>query len=65
MILGEYWSIRGGSRLDVGRWWIFAQVVVADSTTARFGLNKIHYVAVDVEAHVASVEPDDCVRLRG
>ena len=49
----------------MGRWWIFAQVVVVRSATARFGLNKICCVTVDVEAHVTSVEPDDVVRLRG
>ena len=38
---------------------------MACSTTARFGLDKIRCVAVDVEAHVASVEPDDGVRLCG
>ena len=49
----------------MGRWWIVAQVVVARRGTARFGTNKTRCVAVDVESHVASVELDDCVRLRG
>ena len=62
---GEYRSIRGGSSPDVGRWWVVTQVVVACSATARFGMNKICCVAVDVEAHVPSVEPDDGVQLRG
>ena len=35
------------------------------SATAHFGLNKIRCVAVKVEAHVASMEPDDGVQLRG
>ena len=37
LIFGENWYIWGGSRPDVGRWWIFAQVVVARSATVRFG----------------------------
>ena len=49
----------------MGRWWIVAQVVVARSATARFELNNIFCVTVNVEAHVASVEPDDGIRLRG
>ena len=49
----------------MGRWWIVAQLVLARSVTARFVLNKIRYVTVDVEAHVASMEPDDGVRLCG
>ena len=63
LILGEYQSIWSGSRLDVGRWWIVAQVVVACSATALFGLNKISRITVNVETHVASVEPDDAIRL--
>ena len=62
---GEYRYIRGGNRPDVGRRWIVAQVVVARSATARFKLNKIRCVAVNVEAHVASVESDGGVQLRG
>ena len=58
-------SVWIGSRPDVGWWWIVDQVVVARSATARFGLNKIRCVTVDVEAHVASMEPDGGVRLRG
>ena len=38
---------------------------MARSTTALFGMDKIRCVAVDVEAHVASVEPDDGVRFCG
>ena len=49
----------------MGRWWIVAQLIVARSVTERFGMKKIRYVTVDVEAHVASVEPDDGVRLCG
>ena len=45
---GEDWSVWSGSRLDVGRWWIVAQVVVDHSVTARFGMNKIRCVTVDV-----------------
>ena len=30
-----------------------------------FRLDKIRIISVDVESHVASVEPDDGVRLRG
>ena len=41
LTFGEYRSIWNGSRPDVGRWWIVAQVVVACSTTSRFGLNGI------------------------
>ena len=55
LTFGDYRSIRGGNRSDVGRRWIVAQVVVACSATARFKLNKIQCVAVNVEAHVASV----------
>ena len=40
-------------------------VEVACSAAACFGLDKIRSVAVNVEAHVASVEPDDGVWLRG
>ena len=50
---------------DVGWWWIFTQVVVACSATARFGLDKIRCITVYVEAHVASVEPYDGVWLCG
>ena len=50
---------------NVGRWRIVAYVVVARSATARFGMDKIRCVSINVEAHVASVEPDDCVRLCG
>ena len=49
----------------MGPWWIAAQAVMACSATARFGMNKISCVTVDVEAHIASVEPDDGVWLRG
>ena len=49
----------------MGWWWIVAQVVVACSVTARFGLNEIRCVTVYVEAHVASLEPDDGIWLRG
>ena len=38
---------------------------MAHGMAARFGLDKIRGVAINVEAHVASVEPDDGVRLRG
>ena len=65
LTFGEDFSIQSGSRPDVGRWWIVAQVVVACSATARFGLNKIRCVTVDVEAHVAIVEPDDGFWLLG
>ena len=34
LTFGEYWSIRSGSRPDVGRWWIVTQLVVARSATA-------------------------------
>ena len=34
-------------------------------TAARFGLDEICSITVDMEAHVASVEPDDGVQLRG
>ena len=40
-------------------------MVVARGAAARFRLDKIRGVAIDVEAHVASVEPDGGVRLRG
>ena len=61
LTFGEYRSIRGGSGPDVGMWWIVAYVEVARSATACFGLGEIHCAAVDVEAHVARVEPDDVV----
>ena len=35
------------------------------SATAHFGMNEIRCITVDVEAHIASVEPDDGVRLGG
>ena len=38
---------------------------MAHGAAARFRLEKIRGVAVDVEAHGASVEPDDGVWLRG
>ena len=37
---------------------------MARGAAARFGLYEIRGVAVNVEAHVASVEPDDSVWLR-
>ena len=55
MTFGEYRSIQGGIGADVRRWRIVAEVVVAHSTTALFGLDKICCVAIDVEAHVSSV----------
>ena len=36
-----------------------------DGAAACFRLDEIRSGAVDVEAHVASLEPDDGVRLRG
>ena len=38
---------------------------MARGAAACFRLDKVHGVAVDVEAHVASVEPDDGFWLRG
>ena len=38
---------------------------MARGAAACFRLDKIRGVDVDVEAHVASVSPDDGVRLRG
>ena len=38
---------------------------MARGAAVRFRLDKIHGVAVDVEAHISSVEPDDGVWLRG
>ena len=38
---------------------------MARGAAARFSLDKIRGVVVDVEAHVASMEPDDGVCLRG
>ena len=64
LTFGEYQSIRSGSRSDVGRWWIVDQLLVARSATSRFGLNWICCITVDVESHIASVEPDDGVWLR-
>ena len=65
LTFGEYWSIWSGSGPDVGRRRIIAYVVVARSATARFWMDEIRCVAIDVEAHVASVETDDGVRLFG
>ena len=65
LTFGEDLSIQSGSRPDVRWWCIVDQVVLARSTTACFGLNKIRCVTVNVEAQVASVEPDYGVRLRG
>ena len=41
LTFGEDRSVWSGSRPYVGRWWIVAQVVVARSATARFGMNYI------------------------
>ena len=38
---------------------------MAGGATACFRLDEIRGVAVNVEAHVASVEPDDGIRLCG
>ena len=38
---------------------------MAPGTAACFRLDEVRGVAVDVEAHADSVEPDDGVRLRG
>ena len=38
---------------------------MACGATARFGLDEICGVPVNVDAHIASVESDDGVRLRG
>ena len=38
---------------------------MARGAAACFGLDKIRCVAVDVEAHVSSVEPSDGFRLHG
>ena len=38
---------------------------MARGAAAYFRLEEMRNVAVDVEAHVACVEPDDGVRLRG
>ena len=38
---------------------------MANGAAACFRLDEICCVAVDMESHVASVEPDDGVRLRG
>ena len=57
LTFSEDWSVWSGSRPDVGRWWIVAQVVAACSATVRFRLNKIRCVTVNVEAPVASMEP--------
>ena len=65
LTFGEDCSVWSGIIPDVGQWWIVAQVLVACSATARFGLNEIRCVTVDVEAHVASVELDDGARLPG
>ena len=37
---------------------------MARGAAARFRLDDIRGVAIDMEAHVASVEPDDGIRLR-
>ena len=65
LTFGEYQFVRCGSGSDVGRWWIVTYVVVSHNATASFGLDEIRCVNVDVEAHVASVEPDDGVQLCG
>ena len=38
---------------------------MARDAAARFRLDKIRIVSVDVEAHFSSMEPDDSVWLRG
>ena len=38
---------------------------MAHSAAARFGLDEICNVVVNVDAHVAGVQPDDSARLRG
>ena len=45
--------------------WSFAQIVIACSMTACFGLNKIRCVTINVETYVAIVKTDDCVWLCG
>ena len=65
MTFGEDRSVWNGIRMDVGRWWIVARVVVSCRATARFGINEICCVTVNVEACVTSLEPYDGVKLRG
>ena len=59
LALGEDWAVWSGSRPDGGRGWSVAHIVMACSTTAYFGLNKIRCVTVNVKTHVASAKTDD------
>ena len=65
LTFGEYWTIRGQSWANVVWWWIVVEVEQAQGTAAYFRLDEVRGVAVNVKAHVASVEPDDGVWLRG
>ena len=63
--LGEDWAVWIGIRSDGGRGWSVAQIVMARSTTAYFGLIEIRCVTVNVETHVDIMKTDDGVWLGG
>ena len=64
LALGEDWSVWIGIRSEGGGW-SSAQVVMARSTTAFFGMNKIPCVTVNVDTHVASMKTGDIAWLGG
>ena len=65
LALGEDRAVQIRSRTDGGRGSIVAQIVIARSTTACFGLNKIRCDTFNLETHVSSVKADDVVWLCG
>ena len=65
MALGEYRAVWSGSWSGGGRGGSVAQIVMACSTTACFGMNKIRCVTVNAETHVASLKTHDSFWLCG
>ena len=63
LVLGEDRAVWSGVRLDGERRCSDAQIVMACSMTACFGINNIQCITVNVETHVASVKMDDFVWL--
>ena len=55
LALGEYRVVWGGSRTDGWRGGSVAQIVMACSTTACFGLNKVRCVTVNVDTNIDSL----------
>ena len=55
LALSEYRVVWGGSRTDGWRGGSVAQIVMACSTTACFGLNKVRCVTVNVDTNIDSL----------